>query len=35
MGKKLYAGNLSHAVMEQALPSMFAKHGTIESVSRW
>jgi RNA recognition motif-containing protein len=33
MGKKLYVGNLSFSVTEQALQSTFAQHGTVETLN--
>ena len=33
MGRKLYVGNLSFSVTEQTLQSMFAQHGTVETLS--
>ena len=33
MGRKLYVGNLSLSVTEQALQSMFSQHGTVESIN--
>jgi cold-inducible RNA-binding protein len=31
MGKKLYVGNLSYDMTNEALQSLFATHGTVES----
>ncbi len=31
MGKKLYVGNLSYDVTDQALEQMFGPHGTVQS----
>jgi RNA recognition motif-containing protein len=31
MGKKLYVGNLSYDVTDQALEQMFGTHGTVQS----
>jgi RNA recognition motif-containing protein len=31
MGKKLYVGNLSYDVNQEALAALFAPHGTVES----
>ena len=31
MGKKLYVGNLSYGITDQALEQMFAPHGTVQS----
>ena len=33
MGKKLYVGNLSFSVTEQALQSAFSEHGTVETLN--
>jgi RNA recognition motif-containing protein len=33
MGRKLYVGNLSFSVTEQALQSTFSQHGTVESIN--
>ena len=33
MGRKLYVGNLSYAVTQQALQTTFSQHGTVESVN--
>jgi RNA recognition motif-containing protein len=32
MGRKLYVGNLPFSATEQAIQSVFSKHGTVESV---
>jgi len=33
MGKKLYVGNLSYDTDQAALETLFAEHGTVESVN--
>jgi len=33
MGRKLYVGNLSYDADQAALETMFAEHGTVESVN--
>ncbi|MCF7958783.1 MAG: RNA-binding protein [Phycisphaerae bacterium] len=33
MGKKLYVGNLSYDTDQSALETLFAEHGTVESVN--
>ena len=33
MGRRLYVGNLSYNTTDEALKTLFAQHGTVESVS--